>query len=65
MDFVNTIIDFILITLPAFCDAVVGFFQSVVQWVSDIPYLGEVFNAIILWLDSLVNFILSGIGGCF
>lgn len=64
MEFFNVIIDFITITLPAFFDAVIGFFQGIVNWIANIPYLGEVFTAIITWLDSLVQFILSATGGC-
>lgn len=65
MDFFNVMINFVTVTLPAFFEAVIGFFQGIVQWVSNIPYLGEVFTAIITWLDSLVQFILSATGGCF
>lgn len=56
--------EFFVETLPKLFDTVFDFFNNIITLVSNIPFVGDLLNAIIAFLQDFVQFVINATGGC-
>lgn len=64
VNFFAPIWEFFTVTLPLLFNTVFDFFNNVIALISNIPFVGDLLNAIIGFFQDFVQFVISATGGC-
>ena len=64
VNFFTPIWEFFTITLPLLFNTIFEFFNNLIALIGDIPFVGDLLNAVIRFLQDFVQFVVNATGGC-